>query len=308
MNYLLSISWTITLALTFLIASSQTVIITDDPDYKEGVSSAVLDLNSQQAGFLMPRMTKSQREAILEPAKGLILFQTDAESGFYYNAGSPEDPMWVILSYITGTMEEVSCGGMLWDVDGNRYPTVHIGDDLWMAENLRVTNFRNGEPIPAMQSASAWTGTNLPAYSVYDNMPGHITTFGLLYNGYVIQHPSGICPEGWMVPEESHWYALADQVGGTETSGQKLKAARYWDVITPNALNSSGFSALPSGYRSAGDGVFLSVRSSGGWWAGSDNTRSALSAFMLHASNDELTSQSVELNEGFAIRCVKIRQ
>ena len=295
----------ILLTLSAYIASSQTVIITDDAEYDEGVSSAVLDVNSQQAGFLMPRMTKSQREAIVEPATGLLLFQTDEQPGFYYNAGSQDEPHWIILGSSDGAMDEHGSGRVIWDVNGNRYSTVLIGNDLWMAENLRATNLRNGEPIPLMQSASDWTETDLAAYSIYDNMVEHSGTFGLLYNGYAVQHPSGICPEGWMVPEESHWQSLADHLGGAETAGRALKAARYWDVISPNAFNSSGFSALPAGYRSSGNGYFLLLRALSGWWSFTDEKRAVLNAFMLHAASDELTNHSVSPNSGYAIRCVK---
>lgn len=307
MNNVLSLIWTLSLALAFFMASSQTVIITDDPEYDKGASSAVLDVNSEQAGFLMPRMTKAQREAITEPARGLILFQTDEIPGFYYNAGSSEDPMWVILTANSGAFHEGTCGGTIWDVDGNRYPTVYIGNDLWMAENLRVTKFQNGEPIVKVQTASVWNSTDLAAYSFYDNMYANSATFGLLYNGIVISHPSGICPDGWMVPDDSHWQSMADYLGGAETAGQFLKAAKYWNTITPNAFNSSGFSALPSGLRSADDGAYSSLRTLGGWWSFINDSRSSLSVFMLDAGNDELTSHPAQPNEGYAIRCVKIK-
>lgn len=305
MNPVFSIFFLASLMIYLPVVSSQTVIITDDPEYEEGVSSALLDLNSQQAGFLMPRMTESQREAIVAPATGLLLFQTDGQAGFYYNAGCQNEPHWIVLGSNDGAANTTASGSWIWDIDGNRYPTVQIGSDVWMAENLRVTKFRDGEPVFSMQSASEWTGTDLAAYSIYDNIDAHSGTFGLLYNGYAVHHPSGICPEGWMVPEESHWQSLADHLGGNEIAGQALKAARYWDVITSNFSNASGFSALPSGYRSSGDGYFVSLRTIGGWWSLSADGLSTASVYMLQADSNSLTNLLVSANRGYAIRCVK---
>src|SRR5580692_5855269 len=64
--------------------SAQTVIVTDNSAYTTGQASAVLDVYSIAKGFLAPRMTTAQRTAISSPATGLLVFQTDGTSGFYY--------------------------------------------------------------------------------------------------------------------------------------------------------------------------------------------------------------------------------
>lgn len=300
-----NILWTICFLFVAHLTMAQTVIITDDPDYDEGPSSAVLDLHSEQAGLLMPRMTRSQRDAIHEPATGLIFFQTDEKPGFYYNAGSPEEPFWTLIGSVATVASALSNSGFVWDIDGNHYPTVIIGDYLWMAQNLRVTRFRNGEPIPKVESASLWTSASHAAYSVYDNVDNHVERFGLLYNGLVLHHPLGICPEGWMIPDETHWSSLADYSGGVETAGTELKAARYWDALANNAFNTSGFSAIPSGTRRGDSGSFISLRKTGSWWSFTDDPPSGLLVFLLHAGDDALVSQEMDENSGHAIRCVK---
>lgn len=305
MNICRIIFWTLFLLFVADVAFPQTVTITDDPDYDGVISSAVLELYSEQAGFLMPRMTQSQRDAIPSPAKGLILFQTDEKSGFYYNAGSAEDPFWVLLGSVASVAEEFSNAGSVWDIDGNHYPTVIIGEYRWMAQNLRVTHFRNGEPIPEVASASFWINAEHAAYSIYDNMASNAERFGLLYNGFVLHHPSGICPEGWMIPDNTHWQSLAIQSGGAEIAGKELKAAIYWDASSINAFNTSGFSAMPSGFRSDENGTFTALRNSSSWWSFTDDHQGGPWGYKLHAGSDALSSQEVNPNSGHAIRCVR---
>jgi len=74
------------------------------------------------------------------------------------------------------------------DIDGNSYETVQIGDQLWMAENLKVTHYQNGEDIPTGFSGSEWGDleyTETGAFAVYNDDPANIETFGNLYNWYV---------------------------------------------------------------------------------------------------------------------------
>ncbi len=96
------------------------------------------------------------------------------------------------------------------DIDGNVYETVQIGEQVWMAENLKVTNYRNGDEIP--------TG----AY-VYENDPSNAETYGNLYNWYAVDDGRGVCPEDWHVPTDDEYTALSDYLGGTSVAGGKMK-------------------------------------------------------------------------------------
>lgn len=75
-------------------AHAQTVIVTDDPAYTTGQTSAALDVKSTTKGFLLPRMTQAQRVAITSPAEGLLVFQTDGGKGLYYYINSA----WTVIS------------------------------------------------------------------------------------------------------------------------------------------------------------------------------------------------------------------
>lgn len=100
MKTLLSGLTLIALTIVTFLSQGQTVIVTDDPAYTSGVSSAVLDIKSTQRGLIIPRMTLVQRNAISIPVTGLLIFQTDETPGFYFNAGTPEHPLWKLIRII----------------------------------------------------------------------------------------------------------------------------------------------------------------------------------------------------------------
>ncbi len=88
------------------------------------------------------------------------------------------------------------------DTDGNCYETIQIGDQLWMAENLRVTHYNDGSEIPTGYSNSEWGWLDMGAYAVYDDAPSHLDTYGNLYNWYAVDDSRGLCMDGWHVPSD----------------------------------------------------------------------------------------------------------
>jgi len=160
------------------------------------------------------------------------------------------------------------------DIDGNVYQTIKIGNQLWMAENLKVTHYRNGDAIPHVTDNGTWTGLSTGAYSAYNNDNGYISTYGLLYNWFAVVDSRNIAPTGWHVPTDADWAALENYLivsgynwDGT-TSGNKigksLASKTGWDT-SPDAgqvgndlstNNTSGFTALPGGCRFDGTGEF----------------------------------------------------
>jgi len=148
------------------------------------------------------------------------------------------------------------------DIDGNTYRTVKIGNQWWMAENLKVTHYRNGDAIPNVTDATEWSNLTTGAYCNYDNDEGHVDTYGRLYDWYSVNDSRNIAPEGWHVPTDEEWKELemylgmsqseADDIGkrGIDEGG-KLKEAVTDHWMSPNAgaTNESGFSALPGGFR-----------------------------------------------------------
>ncbi len=82
------------------------------------------------------------------------------------------------------------------DIDGNAYNTVKIGNQWWMAENLKVTHYRNGNPIPNVTDDTEWSNLTTGAYCSYDNNDSNINTYGLLYNWYSVDDSRGLAPAG----------------------------------------------------------------------------------------------------------------
>ncbi|MEA3437049.1 MAG: fibrobacter succinogenes major paralogous domain-containing protein [Thermodesulfobacteriota bacterium] len=138
------------------------------------------------------------------------------------------------------------------DIDGNAYLIIKIGEQWWMAENLKVTRYRNGDPIPNVTDENAWHNLKTGGYCSYDNDASKAEIYGYLYNWYAVKDPRGLAPEGWHVPSDNEWQTLVDYLGGNGVAGGKMKetGTAHWTSPNAGATNESGFSALPGGYRS----------------------------------------------------------
>jgi uncharacterized protein (TIGR02145 family) len=91
------------------------------------------------------------------------------------------------------------------DIDGNVYETVQIGEQLWMAENLQITHYNNGDAIATALSDSEWSSTTDGTYAVYDDDPVNADIYGNLYSWYAVNDERGVCPEGYHVPSDSEF-------------------------------------------------------------------------------------------------------
>lgn len=94
------------------------------------------------------------------------------------------------------------------DIDGNTYKTVKIGDQVWMAENLRVTRFNDGSEIIFASDDSKWRGYDGKAKYTYPNFDKSLESGGFVYNSEVVYGDNNIAPEGWRVPTEEDWLNL----------------------------------------------------------------------------------------------------
>lgn len=95
--------------------------------------------------------------------------------------------------------------GKVTDIDGNTYKTVKIGNQWWIAENLKVTHYRNGDAIPEVTDNEQWKNLNSGAYCAYDNNESNAAVYGYLYNWYAMNDSRNIAPEGWYVPSDEEW-------------------------------------------------------------------------------------------------------
>jgi uncharacterized protein (TIGR02145 family) len=189
------------------------------------------------------------------------------------------------------------------DVDGNVYKTVTIGTQTWMAENLKVTHYRDGTAIPSFTTSSAWA--SLTTGARYDNK----SNFGHLYNWYAVSDNRNIAPIGWHVATDAEWTTLSTYLGGDALAGGKLKEAGITHWLTPNtgATNESGFSSLPGGGIGY-NGVDQYGNGTGDtaiYW--SKDSYSTSSTWIREMYNNSTTlDRLIRIKQsGFSVRCVK---
>ena len=188
--------------------------------------------------------------------------------------------------------------------DGHTYDLVQIGTQCWFKENLRSDNYRNGDPIPGNLTDSQWGSTNSGAQAVFDNSNANLATYGRLYNWYAVDDDRGLCPSGFHVPTDDEWTELVNYLGGEEVAGAKMKSSPS-DTPAWDGTNSSGFSALPSGYRSSANGSFFSVGSNGYWWFSSADGSASAWFCILSSDYDYVYRFTNNLRFGFSVRCLQ---
>jgi len=193
------------------------------------------------------------------------------------------------------------------DIDGNTYTTVFIGDQIWMAENLKVTHYRDGISIPTGYSNSSWKNLSTSAYAVYEGNENNTAIYGYLYNWHAINDSSNIAPEGWHVPADSEWTTLIEYLGSN--AGSKLAGnADLWidgNLVNNPDFGTSGFTALPSGLRNYVYGEYGGLGFYGYFWSSTEyNYDNAIPRIInYHALTVAQNNSSKRF--GFSVRCVK---
>jgi uncharacterized protein (TIGR02145 family) len=216
------------------------------------------------------------------------------------------------------TNSETASNSSVTDASGNKYPTVVIGTQTWMAENLRTTKFRDGSNVPLVTDNVQWefnsiNNTKLPMMCWYNHDQTAYTAnkYGALYNWHVINPASNgnknICPAGWHVPSDDEWSILTNFLGGESIAGGKMKSVGYQHWPRPNtgATNSSGFSGFPGGFRLY-YGIFGSVGSDGLWWSSTESDAGrAWYRTMKYNSSSLIRSNFSSTENALCIRCLK---
>ncbi len=208
--------------------------------------------------------------------------------------------------------------GVLIDVDGNKYKTVKIGKQVWMAENLKVSSFRNGDRIDVAPSVPTYLKyanrdlSTLPSYWCYYS--GDIKLdyiYGKLYNLATVYNHANIAPEGWHIATEKDWKELLQFVGSPET----LMAETGWINKDKDSggMNEVGFSALPGGGRVFSG--YENLYKQGKWWVtepksvvlhNKSNIRGDEGVvFCIDGSSQEAEFQWKSRACFYSVRCVK---
>ena len=207
--------------------------------------------------------------------------------------------------------------GVVKDIDGNTYLTIKIGEQWWMAENLKVTRYRNGDAISHVTDDNAWENLSSGGYCSYENDPANAETYGYLYNWYAVNDPRGLAPKGWHVPTDAEWKQLEMSLGmsqpqadddrwrGTD-EGDKLKeiGTAHWKSYNEGATNESVFSALPGGSRNY-KGSFEDSGYEAWFWSSTEGIRDRVWYRHLRNRDSEVFRYSGLKQEGYSVRCVR---
>lgn len=283
-------------------------------------NSAMLDVKSTSKGMLIPRMTNAEIAAFGSTLglahKGMMVFNTDDIKIEYWD-GTTWKTMVTKTTTSGGSSDGTSfCSEGVTDYDGHQYKTVKIGDQCWMAENLKSTHYADGSAI-----TEQWAYNNDEAYAY---------TYGRLYTWAAIMHgaassnsnPSGvqgICPNGWHVPSDAEWQELEMTLGmttveanatgsrGSHSEGRKLKEtneAFLWATSSNGGTNISGFTALPGSYRDD-IGNWGSITVQVNFWSSTES--SSPYAWFRSLIYDDASVTRFESDEayGFSGRCLK---
>ena len=302
----------ITIAITTFslsyVALAQVAINTDgsDPD-----ASAGLDVNFNNKGFLLPRLSVAEIATISSPADGLQVYNTTDRELYIYVAVVGK---WKQIGYGMHSLS-ADCGFPITDVrDGKTYNTVLIGDQCWMAENLNIGDRLDGQD-------NQFDNGDIEKYCYGDDTLNCDTYGGLYQWGEMMQYVTtegvqGICPIGWHIPTDDEWKTLEMQLGMTQAEaddlgwrgtdeGGKLKetGSSHWNFPNTGATNLSGFTALPGGSR--GSGAFYGLVIYGYWWSGTEDSGPTAWARYLYYNGDEVYRYSDDKTCGYSVRCLK---
>jgi uncharacterized protein (TIGR02145 family) len=203
------------------------------------------------------------------------------------------------------------------DIDGNVYETVLIDDQMWMAENLKVIHFQNGDEIPY-----SYNDPQYGAFAEYNNVASNVVLYGRLYNWFAVNDERGLCPDNWHVPSDDEFKSLELYLGmseseangeglrGTDEGGKmKEEGDEHWNNPNTGATNETGFTALPGGNRRyetyTNQEIFSGLNRYGFFWSSSEVY--TVNAWYRVFSFDYSESNRYHLSKAnaFSVRCVE---
>ena len=263
--------------------------------------SAQLDVVSTTKGFLPPRMTEAERNLIpvTSASAGLQIWCTNC--GVYGETEVFNGYSW------TNMIGAAAAAGP------DLTPRVTIGNQIWTAQNLNVSTYRDGTPIPKVENAATWASLTTGAYCYYNNDSAtYAAVYGKLYNWYAVAGiydasslsdsslRKNLAPAGYKIPTDGDWTTLELTLGAN--AGTQMKTTSGWDN-GGNGTNSSGFAGLPGGgftYSS-----YSTASSYGYWWSSTEyGTTNAWVRLLTYDSSNVYRGYGTKTN-GFSVRCLK---
>jgi uncharacterized protein (TIGR02145 family) len=198
---------------------------------------------------------------------------------------------------------------------GQDVKTININKQQWMASNLSVSRFRNGDPIPEAKTAQEFISAGIngkPAWCYYNNDSSNNRTYGKLYNFYAVTDPRGLAPIGFHIPSIDEWRLLISFLGGDTLAGKKLKNTNGWND-NGNGNNENGFSGLPGGNcmqvnKYKDEGKFSGLGDYGAWWSSTLFSVAGINKGYyvgLSKENDKAYIDVDLLTKGRSVRCIR---
>lgn len=252
-----------------------------------------------------------------------------ASTCFYFRAYAVLNST-TVYSEIKEFTTRPSAENMLMDADGNIYKTVKIGDQTWMAENLKATMYADKTPIPLVEDDVEWfdfTRESL-GFCWYENVLTHGYAYGGLYTwaaatrafegiSTIEEGVQGVCPDGWHLPSDDEWKQLEMHLGMSQADadaedwrgfdqGGKLKQEgnTYWDEPNSGATDEHGFNALPTGFRH-GSAEFMNLYQSTRMWTSTQNGYGYAWYRELSFDRASVYRNYFGVYNGYSVRCVK---
>ncbi len=262
----------------------------------------------------------------LVPAFG----QTPESLSYQAVVCNSSDALLARIEVLENSESIILSDGFIDERDSTHYSVVKIGNQIWMAENLKY--------LPSVVGPRTDSKTE-PCYYVYNyngksvdeaKATENYQTYGVLYNWPAAMageassdaNPSGVqgvCPDGWHLPSDAEWKELEMSLGMSQTladriayrgtnEGSKLAGnADLWNdrnLEANSEFGSSGFSALPGGYLNSFD-IFRDVGSYAGWWSATEEDNSYAWRRMLYYEKSTIYRKYISKSWGLSVRCVK---
>lgn len=195
-------------------------------------------------------------------------------------------------------------GRGVYDIDGNRYKTVFYGKKEWMASNLIVTRFNNGDTIPVFIQDTLWEALNSAAYAIYPNQNNDKKS-EKFYNWYVVGDKRNVCPRNWHIPTDAEWANLINLLGGSSFAAENLKKRRFNLLFFhEKKYIKSNFNALLFGYIGF-DGHFCGYDEIAVWWSSTQNVSNTAWNRSLNKDNSNIYRDDEIKQSGLSLRCVR---
>ena len=188
------------------------------------------------------------------------------------------------------------------DIDGNVYPIIKIGSQIWTTVNLKTTRYNDGTVIPTGLDDAAWTLGAADAYAIYNDDPANNTAYGKLYNWNAVA-TGKLAPKGWHIPSRVEWTALTNYLG-TGAGGKMKSTSTLWNAPNTGADNSSGFAGLPGGYRGTTGGYSV-IGNTGYFWASSERNSTQGDYLNLDRNSGTALANGATKQFGYSVRCIK---